>query len=161
MEGTAQTAVLPQSIASKDAIISALQAGQVKLAAPRIREYLEFKLLEVITEAGIPMPVDFALDDNKKMPQNCFDAIDEAVRLHVAAGTIVLDATQVAGLQQHVASITGNYLSHFATGQVQAISASALQGVMAAIDGAAECFRFEHPPGSGTRRYYRSLSKKT
>lgn len=163
LEGTAQTAVLPQSIASnhvKDAIVRALQAGQVRLAAPRIREYLEFKLLEVVTKAGIPVPVDFALDDTKKMPQNCFDAIEAAVKLHVAAGTIVLEPAQLAGLQQHVASITGNYLAHYATGQVQAFSASALQGVMAAIDGLADCFRFEHPPGSGAMRYYRSLSRK-
>lgn len=163
LEGTAQTAVLPQSIAAnhvKDAIDKALLAGQVKSAAPRIREYLEFKLQEIINRVSIPVPLDFALDDNKKLPQTCIDAITDHVALHQAAGKLILTTAQEGSLTTHVAQITGNYLSHYATGQSSAFTASALQGVMASIDAYADCFMHENPPGSGKKRYYRSLAKK-
>lgn len=163
LEGTAQTAVLSQSVSGNDvrtAILKSLQAGQVKSAAPRIREYLEFKLQEILQKVSIPVPIDFALDDNNRMAQNCFNAIDAAVKLHTAAKSIVLDHAQQAGLQLHVASISGNYLSHYATGQSQPFTAQSLLGVMQAIDAYADCFMFEDPPGSGTKRYYKNLAKK-
>jgi hypothetical protein len=63
-------------------------------------------------------------------------------------------------LQAHVASITGNFLSHYATGSTQAFSGSSLLGVVKAIDDYAECFMYEDPPSSGNIRYYRSLSRR-
>ena len=90
----------------------------------------------------------------KKQVQSALDAIQAAVALHQAAGQIVLDAQQLAGLQAHVASITGNFLTHYATGSTQAFSASSLLGVVRAIDAYAECFTYEDPPASGNRRYY-------
>ena len=163
LEGTARTAVLPQTNAVnrvRDTTVSFLNAGQVEEGALRLRPYLEYKLLEVIGRVNIPVPVDFALDDTKKQVQNALDAIQVAVALHQAAGTIILDAQQQAGLQTHVATITGNFLAHYATGSTQAFSGSSLLGVVRAIDDYAECFTYEDPPGNGQRRYYHSLSRR-
>jgi hypothetical protein len=163
LEGTARTAVLPQSNAGnrvRDATLRFLNAGQVEDGALRLRQYLEYKLLEVIGRVNIPVPIDFALDDTKKQVQSALDAIQAAVALHQAAGSIALTAQQQAGLQAHVASITGNFLTHYATGSTQAFSGSSLLGVVKAIDDYAECFMHEDPPSSGTLRFYRSLSRR-
>lgn len=163
LEGTAQTAVLPQTGAAnrvREAAVSHLNAGQVEDGALRLRPYLEYKLLEIIGRVAIPVPVDFAMDDNKKQVQNCIDAIQAAITLHKAANRFVLTPQQEAGLQTHMATITGNFLSHYATGSTQAFSAPSLLGVIAAIDAYAECFMYEDPPGSGNKRYYRSLAHR-
>ncbi|MCP3468421.1 AAA family ATPase [Bradyrhizobium sp. CCGUVB23] len=163
LEGTARTAVLPQSDAVnrvRDATLRFLQAGQVDDAAPRLRQYLEHRLLDVIQKVKIPVPIDFALDDNNKQVGNASAAIEAAVKLHKAAGILVLDAAQEAGLQTHMASITGNFVAHFATGSTSAFSSGSLLGVMQAIDEYAECFMYEDPPGGGTKKFYRSLSKR-
>jgi hypothetical protein len=163
LEGTARTAVLPQSDAAnrvRDATLRFLQAGQIDDAAPRLRQYLEHRLLDIIQKLRMPVPIDFALDDNNKQVSNAVAAIEAAVKLHKAAGLLVLDAAQEAGLQTHMASIIGNFVAHFATGSTSAFSSASLQGVMQAIDRYAECFMCEDPPGSGTKRFYRSLSKR-
>jgi hypothetical protein len=137
-----------------------LNAGQVEDGALRLRQYLEYKLLEIIGRVNIAVPVDFALDDTKKQVQAALDAMQSAVALHLAANQLILTPQQQAGLQAHVASITGNFLAHYATGSSQAFSGSSLLGVVKAIDDYAECFMFEDPPGSGQLRYYRSLSRR-
>jgi hypothetical protein len=161
LEGTARTAVLPQSDAVnrvRDATKRFLDAGQVDDAAPRLRQYLEYRLLEIISKVKVPVPIDFALDDNNKQVNAAINAIEAAVKLHKAAGELVLDAAQQTGLQTYVASITGNFLAHYATGSTHAFSAASLLGVMNAIDSYAECFMVEDPPGN--RRFYKSLSKR-
>ena len=163
LEGTARTAVLPQSNAGnrvRDMTVRFLSAGQVEDGALRLRQYLEYKLLEVIQRVNIPVPVNFVLDDTKKQVQSALDSIQAAVALHQAANQLILTPQQQAGLQANVASITGNFLSHYATGSTQAFSGSSLLGVVKAIDDYAECFTYEDPPGSGTRCYYRSLSRR-
>ena len=163
LEGTARTAVLPQSNAGnrvRDMTVRFLNAGQVEDGALRLRQYLEYKLLEVIQRVNIPVPVDFVLDDTKKQVQSALDSIQAAVALHQAADQLILTPQQQAGLQAHVASIAGNFLSHYATGSTQAFSGSSLLGVVKAIDDYAECFTYEDPPGSGNRCYYRSLSRR-
>jgi hypothetical protein len=163
LEGTARTAVLPQSNAGnrvREATVRFLNAGQVEDGALRLRQYLEYRLLEVIGRVNISVPVDFALDDTKKQVQAALDAIQSAVALHLAANQLILTAQQQAGLQAHVASITGNFLAHYATGSTQSFSGSSLLGVVKAIDDYAECFMYEDPPGSGNLRYYRSLSSR-
>ena len=163
LEGTAQTAVLQQTGAAnrvRDAAVTHLNAGQVEDGALRLRPYLEYKLLEIIGKVAIPVPVDFAMDDNKKQVQNCIAAIQAAVTLHKAANRLILTPQQETGLQTHMATITGNFLSHYATGSTQAFSAPSLLGVIAAIDAYAECFMYEDPPGSGNKRYYRSLAQR-
>lgn len=162
IQGTARTSVLPQSGAIhkiREATHGFLDTGNTTDAAPRIRQYLEFKLGEVISKVGIPVPIDMAFSDDKQMAKNLMDAIKGAVDLHQAAGRLVLAPSQVTGLDAAVAIIVGNYQSHWSTGQTQAFTATSLKGVMVAIDDFARCFQFEHPAGSGQYKYYRSLSQ--
>lgn len=163
IEGTARTEILPQSGAVnkvKEATLNMLNAGRVDDAAPRIRQYLEYKLEEILIKCKIPVPFDVAHTDGKAMPSVLIGAIDKAVKLHIAAGDIVLDAAQIAGLNTSATTITANYLAHWGTGQTQAFSAGSLLGVMSAIDAFADCFRVEHPAGSGNRQYIKALNKK-
>lgn len=163
IQGTARTSVLPQSGAVhkiRDATHGFLDTGNTTDAAPRIRQYLEFKLEEVIQKVGIPVPMNIAFSDDKHMAKNLIDAIKGAVDLHQAAQKLVLEPAQVTGLGTAMTTIVSNYLSHWATGQTQAFTAPALKGVMQAIDDFARCFQFENPPASGQYRYYRSLSQK-
>lgn len=67
-----------------------LRAGQVKEAEPLIRQYLEYKLLQVIAKVRIPVPLDFAIKDHLHMVQNCLDIIREAMTLYDRAGALVL-----------------------------------------------------------------------
>jgi len=160
LEGTAQTAILPQSGSAnrvRDTLVDFLNAGRVHDGAPRLRQYLEYKLLEVIQKVKIPVPIDFALDDNKKMPQNSLDAILGAVAVNKAANRLKLSSAQEAGLQTHVATITGNYLSHYTTGSTGAFSAASLLNVVRAIDEFTDCFKEEQPVGSGNFKYYSRL----
>ena len=139
-----------------------LNAGQVTQAYPLIRQYLEFKLGQIIRKVDIPVPIDFAIKDQNKVVSNSLGAITEAVNLQQSAGTLVLDAQQVADLQgAHVPALIGNWVSHYETGSTASFSAPMLQGVMQSIDQLSECFRFDHTAGGSTsRRWYRSLSRR-
>jgi AAA domain len=162
LEGTARTAVLPQSGAVnkvQDTTIDLLNQGRVDEAAPWIRRYLEYRLHEVIDRCKIPVLMDIAFGDDKRTPGEYLKAIEAAVRLHLQAGNLILDATQQRDMQLHSASIVGNFLSHWETGQVQAFSGPALLGVMQAIDQFPDCFRYEPAPGA-QRLFYRSLSQR-
>lgn len=164
IQGTARTAVLPQSGAVnkvKEATLAHLDAGNTDDAAPRIRQYLEFKLQEVISKLGIAVPSDIAYRVDRQMPQNLLDAIEAQVELHSAAGKLIMDPAQVTGMNASIATIVGNYVTHWATGQTHTFTAGSLRGVMHAIDNYAACFTYEDPAGSGQKRYYRSLSRKT
>jgi len=163
IEGNPRTAVLPQGNAVsriRDRTLDLLNAGNTADAAPRIRQYLEFKLEEIVSKCRIPVPIDVALNDDKHVCNNLLTAIETAVKLHGAANQLVLDATQITALNTAAATIISNYLSHWMTGQTQAFSSGSLLGVMSAIDNYADCFRFEPSPGQA-RRYYHSLSRKT
>jgi hypothetical protein len=162
LEGTARTAVLPQSGAVnkvRDTTIDLLNAGRVDDAAPRIRQYLEYTLHDVIDRCRIPVPLDVAFGDDKRTPGEYLNAIDAAVKLHQKAGTLVLDAAQVSALTMHSAAIVANFLSHWSTGQTQAFSAPALLGVMAAIDAFPDCFKYVPTPGA-PKKFYAGLSKR-
>ncbi|MDP1630269.1 MAG: AAA family ATPase [Caulobacter sp.] len=162
LEGTAQTAVLLQTGASnkvRDTTNELLKAGRVDDAAPRIRQYLEYQLGEVINRCRIPVLMDIAFNDEKRTAGELMSAIETAVKLHQGAKDIILTAAQQAGMTTHSAMIVGNYLSHWATGQGAAFSAPALQGVMQAIDDFVDCFKHEPTPGA-EKKFYRSLSNK-
>jgi hypothetical protein len=162
IEGTPRTAILPQSNAVnrvRDATMALLQAGNAVDAAPRIRQYLEYILEEIIIRCKIAVPMDIALCDDKRMAGHLIKSIDSQVRLHVAAGSLVMEETQIQGLNIAATTISANFLAHWSTGQTQAFSAGALLGVMQAIDNFADCFKFD--PGQGqARRYYKSLSQR-
>jgi protein-arginine kinase activator protein McsA len=163
IQGTARTSVLPQSSAVdkiRDATIDYLNSGNVSDAAPRLRQYLEFKLQHIIQKVNISVPYDIVFSDDRKMANNLIQAIKNAVDLHQAANRLVLEPAQVAGLNTAIASVVGNFLSHWGTGQVQAFTAHSLLGVMSAIDSIADCFKYEDPVGSGNFKFYSSLSKR-
>ncbi|AMG75575.1 ATP-binding protein [Sphingopyxis granuli] len=162
IEGTPRTAVLPQSNAVnrvRDATLDLLNAGNAQDAAPRIRQYIEYVLEEIIIRCRVPVPMDIALGDDRRMAGHLIGAIDAQVKLHAAANTLVLTAAQVQGLNLAVATISANFLAHWSSGQTQAFAPGALLGVMQAIDNYAGCFKFEPTPGQGFR-YYRSLSQQ-
>ena len=162
IEGTPRTAVLPQSNAVnrvRDATMVLLNAGNAQEAAPRIRQYLEYVLEEIIIRCRIPVPMDIALGDDKRMAGNLIGAIDSQVKLHASANSLILEPAQVRGLNLAVATITANFLANWSTGQTQAFAHGALLGVMQAIASYADCFKFEPNPGAA-RKYYKSLSQQ-
>jgi hypothetical protein len=163
LEGTPQTSVLQQSGAVNRVYaetIRMLQAGRTDDAAPRVRQYLEYKLNEVISALRIPVPIDIAFGDSKKLAGDYLRAIDDAVKLHKAASSLVLDPLEEASLNATMTSIVANYLSHWETGQTQAFSSHSLLGVMQAIDDYVDCFKFA-PSAGAPRKFYKSLSSRT
>lgn len=146
----------------KTTITSLLAAGQVSQAEPLIRQYLEYKLQQIIRKVDIPVPIDFAIKDTSRMVSNCLTAITSAIELHKKAGTLVLDAQQVRDMDvSHVPAIVGNWVSHYETGSGSSLSALVLGGVVTSIDALAECFKYDDTTGSATvRRWYKSLSTR-
>ncbi|WP_421994595.1 AAA family ATPase [Roseococcus sp.] len=161
LEGNSRTAVLPQAgIVNKvrDTTLALLNQGRIEEAAPRIRQYLEFILHRIIDRCRIPVPMDLAFGDDKRTPGEYMNAIDAYVKLLIAANTLVLTPAQQTNMTVHSASIVGNFLSHWSSGQTQAFSAPALLGVMQAIEELQECFG-TRPAPTGDVRFYRSLSR--
>ncbi|QDU86149.1 recombination protein F [Planctomycetes bacterium Pla163] len=146
----------------KTTVESLLSAGQGSQAEPLIRQYLEYKLQQVIRKVDIPVPLDFAIKDTSRMVSNCLDAIGSAVELHKKAGSLVLESQQVQDLDtSHVPAIVGNWVSHYETGSGSSLSVHALRGVIRSIDALAECFRYDDASGGSTaRKWYKSLSRR-
>lgn len=162
LEGVPQFAVLPQAGAVnkvRDQTISMLQAGQVDSAKEGVRQYLEYRLSDLISRLRIPVPVDIAFNDNKQLSGEFLNAIDAAVKLHQAANSLSLEPTQVSGLNTNMVTIVSNFLSHWGTGQTLSFTGQALLGVMQAIDRYCDCFMFEPTPGAA-RVFYKSLRQK-
>jgi hypothetical protein len=140
-----------------------LNAGQVKEAEPLIRQYLEYRLLQIINKVGIPVPLDFAIKDHIKIVSNCLSAIEAATKLHEKAGDLVLDSQQLRDIDTiHVPALVGNWVSHYETASGSSLSPPALIGVINTIDSFAECFRYDKPVAGGAtqRRWYKSLSSR-
>ena len=146
----------------KTRVTALLGAGQISEAEPIVRQYLEYKLQQIIRKVKIPVPLDFAIKDTNKMVSNCLDAIKEAIDLHGKAGSLVLDSQQVQDvLNSHVPAIISNWVSHYATGGSSSFSAPVLNGVINSIDAMSECFKYDDTSGTPTvRRWYRSLSQR-
>ena len=146
----------------KTTIAALLAAGQVSQAEPLIRQYLEYKLQQIIRKVDIPVPIDFAIKDTSRMVSNCLDALTSAIELHKKAGTLILDTQQVQDIDTaHVPAIVGNWVSHYETGSGSSLSAPALGGVITSIDALAECFKYDNSSGGSiVRRWYRALDKR-
>src|SRR3546814_20607268 len=100
----------------KITITTLLTAGQVSQAEPLVRQYLEYKLQQIIRRVDVPVPIDFAIKDTSRMVGNCLDAITAAVDLNKRAGTLILDAQQITDLDTaHVPALVGNWVSHSET----------------------------------------------
>lgn len=138
-----------------------LNAGQVDVGGPWVRMYLECILMMVIRKLQIPVPIDFAIKDHKRMVSNCLDAINAAVDVHERANDIVLETPQVTNMKNtYVPSIVTNYVSHYETGSGGSVTPAMLLGVLQAIDDFADCFKYDFAnPITGVveRRFYKSL----
>lgn len=134
-----------------------LNAGQVDIGSPFLRQYLEYKLGQIISKLEIPVPPDYATRGDKRTLSTYIDAITDAVTLYQAAGRCVLLAQQISDLQNHHApSIIGNFVSHYETGAGTPFNAYALLGVLQSIDDLADCFTWVDPANS-QKKYYRRL----
>jgi hypothetical protein len=134
-----------------------LNAGQVDIGSPFLRQYLEYKLGQIISKLEIPVPPDYATRGDKRTLSTYIDAITDAVTLYQAAGRCILSAQQINDLQNHHApSIVGNFVSHYETGAGTPFNAYALLGVLQSIDDLADCFTWVDPANS-KKKYYRRL----
>jgi hypothetical protein len=127
-----------------------------------VRQYLEFKLSQIISKLKIPVPPDYAIRSDQKTVGNALDAITDAIKLFDAAGRLVLTLQQKNDfINQHVPAIIANYVSHYETGGGTPITAYVLLGVLQSVDDLAECFRYDDttkmPP---ERRWYRGLDQR-
>jgi len=137
-----------------------LNAGQVDVGAPFLRQYLEYKLGQIISKLEILVPPDYATRGDKRTLSTYIDAITEAVTLYHAAGRCVLSVQQIADLQNHHApSIVGNFVSHYETGAGTPFNAYALLGVLQSIDDLADCFTYVDP-ANGQKKFYRRLDRR-
>jgi len=141
---------------------AALQAGQVEKASPLVRQYLEFVLLEVIRSVSIPVPLDFSIRDDRKMVQNCIDAITGMVETRERAGDLVLTQKQRADLKSIlVPCLVSNWVNHYATASSSSLTPHVLLGVLDAVDDFAECFKYQCSCGGSTQpRFYKTLTAK-
>jgi hypothetical protein len=139
-----------------------LDQGDIERALPLVRQYLEYKLLYVISKVSIPVPLDFAIRDDRKMVEHALHAILEAVALHQRAGGLVLAAKQRADLDTLIApAIVANWVNHYATGIAASFTSFTLKGILQTVDDFVECFRYDCTCHGGVqRRFYKSLASK-
>ena len=138
-----------------------LNAGQIDIGEPFVRQYLEYKLGQIISKLEIPVPPDYATRGDRRTLSTFIDAITNGVRLYEAVGNCVLETQQITDLRNHHApSIMANYVSHYETGVGTPFNAHALLGVVQSIDDLADCFCFVDP-NDGRKKYYRKLDRRT
>lgn len=118
-----------------------LNAGQIDIGEPFLRQYLEYKLGQIITKLEVLVPPDYATRGDKRTLSTFIDAISAAVALYQAANRCVLSVQQISDFQNHHApSIMANYVSHYETGAGNPFNAYALLGVLQSADDLADCF---------------------
>lgn len=162
IQGSPRTAVLPQNNAVnrlRDSITNMLNAGNAIDGGAMMRDYLEYRLEEVIAKVAIPVPINVAISDDKRLASAFLEAIKDGVKLHKAANSLILEAAQEAGLNTAMMTIVGNYLAHWNTGQTALFTPPALLGVVQAIDDFVDCFKYEPAPGQ-QKRFYKNLASK-
>jgi DNA repair exonuclease SbcCD ATPase subunit len=137
-----------------------LNAGQVDIGEPFVRQYLEYKLGQVITRLSVPVPPDYVTRGDRRTLSTYMDAIAEAVKLYQAAGRCVLTPQQASDLQtRHSTAIMSNYVSHYESSAGTPFSAYALLGVVQSVDDLAACFMWTDP-SDGQLKYYRALDRR-
>ena len=142
--------------------VNFLNDGDTHLAEPLMRQYLEYKIIEIIRKVKIPVSLDFSIRDDRKMVGNGLDAINAAINLHKAANNLILEPNQVSDFDNvHVPALVANWVSHYATGSASSLSPYVLLGVLDTIDEVSDCFKYDCKcSGSAKRRFYKKLSKK-
>lgn len=140
-----------------------LNAGQVDVAQPWARQYLEFTLMQVIKKLNIPVPIDFAIRDHVRMISNCLEAIKKHVALHESAGDLILEPTQLSDFKNTYApQMISNWVSHYETASGTSISAAVMNGLLDTADRLADCFKYTDTDGAGNsiRKWYKNLASK-
>jgi len=139
-----------------------LNNGDTHHAKPLIRQYLEFKILEIIRKVKVPVPLDFSIRDDRKMVKNSLDTIKASIDLHSAANSLILEQSQVNDFDSvHVPALVLNWVNHYATGSTSSLSPYVLLGVLNTIDKVSDCFKYDCScSGTVKRRFYKNLSKK-
>jgi hypothetical protein len=145
--------------ALRSKLIKMLDAGLTDNVDAGVRQYLECKLLYIIQRVRINVPLDFAMNDNKKMVQNATDTIKQQVALYKQIGTLVLTGPQEAAVSTTIASIIGNFMAHYATGSSGAIGEAGLRATIKAVDDLEDCFKYVD--ASGQKRFFKALDKKS
>ena len=142
--------------------VAELNNGKVRQAEPLIRQYLEYKLLQIISKVGIPVPFDFAMRDHNRTVQNCLDAINAAVSLHKMAGTLIMEHAKLVKMQNVlVPALVGTWVAPYETGLISSLSPSVLLGVLDKVDDFANCFQYQCScKGNKNYRYFKSLQAK-
>jgi DNA repair exonuclease SbcCD ATPase subunit len=138
-----------------------LNAGQIDIGSMLVRQYLEYKLGQVITRLQIPVPPDYATRGDRRTLSTYITAIMDAVQLFQKAGVCVLTAQQVSDLtSRHGPAIVANFVSHYETSAGTPFNAYALIGVLHSIDDLAACFTYQDttqtPP---VTKFYRRLDR--
>ncbi len=137
-----------------------LNNGQVDIGAPFLRQYLEYKLGQIISKLEVPVPPDYATRGDRRTLSTYIEAITDAVTLYRAANRCVLTQQQIVDLQNHHApSIIGNFVSHYETGAGTPFNAYALLGVLQSIDNLSDCFTYIDP-ANGEKKYYKRLDRR-
>jgi DNA repair exonuclease SbcCD ATPase subunit len=135
-----------------------LQAGQINIGAPLVRQYLEFQLAQIISKVKITVPPDYAIKSDNRTVGNALDAIKDSLELHKLANVLILSTQQQTDFSnRHVPAIIANYVSHYETGSGTPINAHVLLGVLQSIDDLVECFKYDDTQTPPQRRWYRSL----
>jgi hypothetical protein len=139
-----------------------LNDGVTQHAEPLIRQYLEFKIIEIIRKVNIPVPLDFSIRDDRKMVKNGLDVIKAAIDLHNAANHLILESGQISYFDRvYMPAIVANWVNHYATGATSSLSPYVLLGVLDTIDKVADCFKYDcNCTGTVRKRFYKSLSEK-
>lgn len=140
-----------------------LSKGLLEPAYPLVRQYLEYKLIEVIKKLNIPVPLDFAIRDDKKMVSNSLQCINNALDVYRKAGVCILDAKPLTDLASlHVPSIIANWVNHYETASTASFTPYILMSVMDSIDKFTDCFKYECTcSGKPVKKFYKDLSSKS
>lgn len=139
-----------------------IKNGNIESAYPFLRQYLEYKLTEVINKLDIPVPIDYAIRDDKKMVSNSLTAIMDAVNMHKECNKLILTQAQYDNLSNIlVPGIICNWVNHYETASRTSISPRVLLGVINSVDAFCECFQYYCScNGAPKLVYYKSLSRK-
>jgi DNA repair exonuclease SbcCD ATPase subunit len=146
----------------KQMIEEHLRHGRVGEAERLTRQYLEFTLQLIIRKVSIPVPLDFAIRENNRLPSDCIAAISAATTLQDAAGTLILSPQQKLDAEAIPLSISmANWLSHYASATTVSFTPAVVRGLVQDINRYADCFRYEcRCNGKPRLVWYRSLGSK-
>lgn len=145
------------------AITHRLANGDVDGALPLVRQYLEFRLMEIIREVGIRVPLDFSAREDGRMVGKMLEAIKHDIDIYTRLGNLVLPAGQSSQVTTTLLpSLIGNWVSHYETGSTVMFSPMVIQGVVATVDNLSIAFKYTCTCQNGRprARFYRSLTQK-